>query len=133
MQHRPQKEAELLMLDLSKICAMYGQCPLSLDAPITIVSRHNNFLCVDVIRNSRKSATAVGGRWPETDSFQSIYNIFLPHSFWFHLYCLHSHHFYYSLIVYNIFLPHSFWLHLYCLHSHKVECSFFAIHYKVKS
>ena len=46
---------------------------------------------------------------------------FLPHSFWLHLYCLHSHDFkkkLYSLIVYNIFLPHSFWLHLYCLHSH---------------
>ena len=34
-------------------------------------------------------------------------------------YCLHSHKFYYSLIVYNNFLPHSFWLHLYCLHSHE--------------
>ena len=34
------------------------------------------------------------------------------------VYCLHSHDFYYSLIVDNIFLPHSFWLHLYCLHSH---------------
>ena len=47
-----------------------------------------------------------------------VYNFFLPHSFWLHLYCLHSHDFYYSLKVYNIFLPHSFWLHLYCLHSH---------------
>ena len=28
---------------------------------------------------------------------------FLPHSFWLHLYCPHSHNFYYSLIVYNIF------------------------------
>ena len=36
-------------------------------------------------------------------------NIFLPHSFWLHLYCLHSRNFYYSLIVYNIFFISLFW------------------------
>ena len=41
-----------------------------------------------------------------TDDFLyslTVYNIFLPHSFWLHLYCQHSRDFYYSLLVYNIF------------------------------